>query len=95
MKVVDFTCTFQLLSESMMMTMIGYMIVTITAYFSQDYLDSPSPHQAHLGGNQFPIFESVSPAKLLKQIYPVVVYTKRKRKTRKKARQFHLTFLYS
>ena len=33
MKVVDFTCTFQLLSESMMMTMIGYMIVTITAYF--------------------------------------------------------------
>ena len=93
MKIVDFTRTFQLLSESMTMTMIGYMIVTITAYFSQDYLDSPSPHQEHLGGNQFPIFESVSPSKLLKQIYPVVVYTKRKRKTRKKARQFHLTLL--
>ena len=65
----------------MMMTMIDYIIDTITAYFSQDYLDSPFPHQAHLGGNQFPIFESVSPSKLLKQIYPVVVYTKRKRKT--------------
>lgn len=56
------------------------MIVTITSYFSQDYLDSPSLHQAHLGGNQFPIFQSVSPSKLLKQIYPVVVYTERKRK---------------